>query len=228
MALYETILSLLALTFEPEVLWNVIPLVFATLLIILYFGRYSDENPGWNTYLTNSLVLIFVSMGLLRYIHSIDNAGAVNFIYYQSKSLAAVFLLLIGSILLRFNFEHILPERFAKYISSPMTINLSAFAIILFVYSKLPSNFEMLVSLIIIVLGLSIIFNLLKLPARKLFKYIEREKKKEKIRNIKEEKYQIEELKRQLKAKEKELKSIKKHAEEEKKEALRLKKIIGK
>lgn len=228
MAIYNTILSLLALIGEPEVLWNIIPLAFATLLIVIYFIRYNEENPGWNTYLTNSLVLIFVSMSLLRYIYNIDGAGAVNFIYYQAKSLATVFLLLIGSILLKFNFEHILPERFARHISSPLTINLSAFAIILFVYSELESNFEMFFSLVIIVIVLSIIFNLLKFPTKKLFKYIEKEKKKEKIKNVKEEKYQIDELKRQLRAKEKELKSIRKGAEDEKKEALKLKRIIRK
>lgn len=217
------------LTTESNVLWSVLPLIIATIIIVVYFQRYRDENPGWNSYLTNSLVLLFVSMELFRHIYNIDGAGAINFLDYQARSIASVFLFLIGFLVLRFNFEHLLPERFSRYISSPITINLVAYAIILFVHSNRNPNFVTLISLLIMIIFFSLILNSIKIPAREIFDYVEKEKRKDKIKDIKEEKYQIDELKRELKQKERRLNKIElEKIEKERRDAIKMKKIIKK
>ncbi|GAI40863.1 unnamed protein product, partial [marine sediment metagenome] len=182
-----------------------------------------------SSYLSNSLVLLFVSMSLFRYLFSINQGGYFNLVEYPAKSIATILLLFIGVGLTKFNFEHILPERFSKYLSSPLTINLSALGIILFVYSSIKFNFFATISLILLILFLITIFNLIKFPIRKLRKSIEKEKKQERFKNTKEAVYEIDELKRELKARDKELKQIKlKQAETQKTEGIKLKKIIKK
>ena len=227
LTLIQTISYFWDLTFKLNVLWNVIPLALATIVILFYFERYKEEKAGWNTYLSNSLVLLFVSIALLRYIYSIDGAGAFNFIEYFGKTIAAASLLLIGSILLKINFEHVLPERFAKYLGSVITVNLIAYAVILFVHSRFPASWNELFALLIILGILLIVFNLIKLLLDKIFPYIEKEKKKEQIKDVKEAKYQIGEIKQDLKYRERKLKKEKvKELDEEKEQAIKLKKII--
>tara|TARA_B100001971_G_C18214004_1_gene552617 strand:- start:576 stop:1277 length:702 start_codon:yes stop_codon:yes gene_type:complete len=229
LSLLETISYFWDLTFTTEVLWVIIPLILATIVIVTYFERYDKEKAGWNTYLSNSLVLLFVSILLFKYIYSIKGLGFFNFIEYFDKTIAAAALLLFGLILLKFNFEHILPERFAKYLSSVLTINIGAYAVVLFVYSKFPPYWNELFALLIILIIFSIILNIAKLPLHKLFGFVKKEKKKEEVKNIKESKYQIKEIKGELKSREKSLKKTKvKELDERKDQAIKLKKIIRK
>ncbi len=227
MNLISDILHLIALVTRPEVVWSILPLIVATILIVSYFQKYRDERLGWNGYLTTSLVLLFVSVDLFRYIYGIEGNGAINFIDYQAKSIATIFLFLIGFLILRFNFEHILPERLAGYLSSPIVINVIAFGIILFVHSEKAFSWSIVIADIIIIIILSLFFNSLKIPTRKVFNYVEKEKKRDRIRDVKEEKFQIDELKRELKERERILKKVElKKAEDEKREGMNLKRII--
>ena len=227
LTLLQTISYYWDLTFKLEVLWLLIPLIIATIVILMYFERYKHERLNWGSYLSNSLVLLFVSVALLRYIYSINGAGMFNFVEYLGKTITASILLLLGLILLKFNFEHILPERFAKYLNSTITINIVAYAVILFIHSKFSASWNDLFALLIITITFSIILNLARLPLSKIFKYIEKEKRKDQIENVKESKYQISELKRDLKTREKDLKKTKtKELNQEKEQAIKLKKII--
>lgn len=219
----------LALTIKTEVLWNVIPLAFATILIIFYFERYKEERPGWNTYLTNTLVLLFVSMSLFRHIYGLSVDGFYNFVDYPGKTIVTAFVLLVGFLLMKFNFEHLLPEKYTGYISSPLTINLMAYVAILFVFSSVKMSWTAFFALLLIVLILSAILSLIRIPLKKFSVFLKKEKKKERVKNIKEEKYQIKELKRELRYMEKELKKVQlKELDKEKKEAIKLKKFLRK
>ena len=73
----------LALGLKTEVLWIIFPLAIATVVMLIYFGKYREEKPGWNSYVSNSLVLLFVSVILLRQIYNVDGSGFVNFINLQ-------------------------------------------------------------------------------------------------------------------------------------------------
>lgn len=219
----------LELSISPSVLWNIIPLTIATLLILIYYQVNIKEHADWSSFFSNSLVLLFVSMNLFRYIYSINGLGSYNFVEYFGKTSVTAILLLFGLLLVRFNFQHILPEKIAKYISSPLSVNSFAYIIILAVYSTKPVNLVFVVSLIFLGFLLIIILNLMKIPLRIFKNYIEKEKKKERVKNVKEAVFQIKELKRNLKGREKELKTIRlREAENQKKEGLTFKKIIRK
>ncbi len=225
--LLSSIWYFLALTFSIDVLWIVLPLAFATVLIIVYFERYKEEEPGWNTYFANSFVLLFVSVALLRFIYSVDSEGLVNFMDHSAESISSVALLCLGILISKFNFSHLLPERFTQYVSSPLTINLIAYAVILFVYSLQGFSWIAFFSLFIIVILLIVVFNLIKWPLDIFFKYVKKEKEREELESIREQKFQIDELKRTLRFKKRKLKNvIFKEVERKKKQVLKEKRVL--
>ncbi len=217
------------LTFEPEVFWTVAQLIVATVIVLVYMEIYKDEDLGWNTYLSNSLVLLFMSMTLLRYIYGINGMGFQNYLDYSDKFLATIFLMLVGSLMVRLNFSHLLPEKIAKYMSSVLSVNLIVYAIVLFVQSNKSFSWMIFSSLLFIIVFLGVLFSLVKVPIKKLRVYLQKEKKKERMHNAKEAVFEIEELKNTLKLRERELKQIKlKEAEAKKHEGEILKKILKK
>jgi len=227
--LFKYVRYFVDLSFTPEVLWNIAPLFIATALIVVYFEIYHKESYVWSSYLSNSLVLLFVSMALFRYLFSIDGGGYFNLVEYPAKSLATILLLFVGIGLTKFNFEHILPERFSRYVSSPLTVNLFAYGVILFVFASIKFNVFAVLSLIFLVSLLIVIFNIIRLPIGRLRGLIEREKRKERLKDTKEAVFEIDELKRELKSRDSELKQIRlKEAEKEKVEGIKMKKIIRK
>ncbi|MDO8563828.1 MAG: hypothetical protein Q7R87_02380 [Nanoarchaeota archaeon] len=207
---WDYIVHYLSLTLESDVLWEISPMIIATVLTIAYFQRYDNEKPSWESYYSTSIVLLFVSLSLLRYVYNINDAGAYNFIEYQAKSLAAVFILFLGFVLIKFNFEHLLPERYALYVSSPLTIHLIAFAVILFVHSDRLLTWVGFLSLVIIVAVLSLILNSIKFPLHKMFIFMKKEKEKDEIKSVKEVKFEIDELRRKIAEKKRNLKFVKK------------------
>jgi len=225
--IYNHTIHFLKLTGKGEVLWTVLPLALATIIMVVYFQRYKEERPGWNDYVANSLVLLFVAMSLLREIYMIDMFGAGNYIEYPGKTISTLFLLLIGMIIVKFNFEHLLPKSISQHISSPLTTNLIAYLIILYVYSERATSWAMLFSLIILFVIFLMFFTLIKIPIERIIVKLKQMKRREEISDIKQQKFEIKELKEELKQKEKSLtKSKAKELEQEKKKVIKLKKII--
>lgn len=217
------------LTFYSDALWIILPLFLSTLLMMLYFGIYREEKTEWDSHLSNSFVLIFVSIALLRYIYSIDAQGLVNYVEYVDKFIATVFLLGIGYTLMKFSFEHLLPKKISRYVNSPLTVNLFAYAIVLFVYSTIIFTWHSYLALLILIILLIGFLILVKIPARRISEYMKKEKEKERIENVRERAFRIRELKEDLESQEKELKNLKiNEVEKKKKEAVKLNKILRK
>ncbi len=227
--IYSAITHFIELTFKTDAIWIIAPLAISTLLMMIYFGIYREEKADWNTNFSNSLVLIFVSIALFRHIYGINNTGTFNFINEWSKTLITILLLAIGMFIVKFNFEHLLPIKIAQYVNSPITVNLAAYAVILLVYSTEKISWVSIISLLIMILVLMGALILIKYPMKKFREYMDKEKKKERITNIREEKFEIKELKQQLEEREKELKNLQfKKLDKEKREAIKLKKAIKK
>jgi len=118
---------------NPEILWIVAPLVISLFFISLYFSRHRYEELGWNTAFGNTLVLIFVSLNLLQYLHSKNQIFPLNF------KISIIFaLILIALSVLILHFFHVLPKKLAFVISSIIPMNLTAYVAIVIVYMDLP------------------------------------------------------------------------------------------
>ena len=242
----ETFFSLiyyLKLTVTTEVLWIVLPLALATLVMVIYFEKYREEKPGWDTHVSNSLVLLFVSITLLRAIYEIGAGDAYNYIDFYPKTLAVFFLLVFGSVLFFANFEHLFPKKIAEHLSSPLTVNLFTFIIILFVYSHHNIFAEDIFALLLLLVFLLALFNLIRWPLRDFFVKMKKMKEKEKAQEIMSQKKGIEEKKKSVEKEQDELKKVKKELTKEekkerkkkikdldkqKKEIMRLKKLLRK
>ena len=225
--IYEDILYFISLTAQIDVLWIVAPLAIATFLVLVYQERYREERPEWGAFFSNSLILLFVSMALFRVIYNLDVPGFHNFADHMVKTGITAFLLLIGLLLVRFNFEHMLPKKIAKYLNSTLTINIFVYLVVLYVSSTIDLGWRALFSLIFMCLILLLILSYIRRPLRSIFKYIEKEKIREQIKDAREMIFQIGELKKELRFWERELKKQKiKEAEKTEKQAKKVKKIL--
>ncbi len=145
-------------------LWIITPLVVALLLMEFYFSRYSKEELGWNTAVGNSLVLIFVAIDLLRHIYGDQNflAMEISELLLVKKTIIAL-VVAAGSFLLLFTeFFHILPKKFAFFVSSSLPVNLIAFFAIILVYSEIPLDVYTLISAIVMFVVLLLVFRIIK------------------------------------------------------------------
>lgn len=119
-----------------EMLFILLPLIVVLLVIELYFGKYRQEKLGWNTAVSNSLVLFFVGMNLLNYLYT-------NGLLFQEQAKTPLaFIVVVESLfLLIVNFYHVFPREASFGISSPLVLNYFGAASIIMVYSSLPFDY---------------------------------------------------------------------------------------
>ena len=157
---------LLAPANHPEMIWIAIPLLMTLLLLEFYFGRYRDEELGWNTALGNSLVLVFVGLDLLRRIHGerfFSTVGIQTLTSISPEEIAALSIFAVGMIMILINFFHMLPKSFAFVMSSPLAVNLTSYLAITFIYSGIPIGMESLTAAFIIFVAAILLIDLIHL-----------------------------------------------------------------
>lgn len=153
---------------DTGLLWIITPLIITMFLMEFYFGRYNKEELGWNSAVANSLVLIFVSVDLFRYIYGGGNLSFDTLSNMTTQTFIACIVAINGIWFLYVNFFHILPKRFAFIMSSALPINLIAYISIIFVYTNLlepPTNFNLIVcmiSAIILAIMISVAFTIMQ------------------------------------------------------------------
>jgi len=142
---------------KPEMLWIIIPVALSTFLMTYYFGKYKDEELGWNTAFGNSIIMLFACLDLLRYLYN-SQTLALNV-----QTILVIAVLLEGAILTLLNFLHALPKTFAFGISSGMTINIIILSLIILVYSQLPLDQITAVAVVAISITAIIILKIIQL-----------------------------------------------------------------
>jgi hypothetical protein len=122
----------------PDMLWMLLPLLATLLLMEFYFGRYKDEELGWNTAFGNTLVLMFVAIDLFRHLYTPSGQTVIQFVSSISDIKIIIPLWIAGmALLLMFiDFFHFIPKKIAYIISSPTYINLIGLLGIILVYSQ--------------------------------------------------------------------------------------------
>ena len=139
---------------NPDMLWLLIPLIASLILLEFYFGRYSEEELGWNTAFGNSLALIFISIILAKHMYD------YQLIYDPNKVSIVAAVLIIGIILAFLDFFHTLPKEFAFKLSAKLPIDYLAFIAIVFVFTNIPANgvtaaaFLAILIILIIIIGI--------------------------------------------------------------------------
>ncbi len=118
---------------NPNMIWILAPLSASILLMEFYFNRYKSEELGWNSAFGNSLVLIFVSLDILRFL---SNNGKLS--YVNTESALAISVILLGGVLTFMSFFHALPKNLAFGLSSRFPINITAYLMIVIIYGHIP------------------------------------------------------------------------------------------
>lgn len=169
---------------NTDMLWMLIPMIAALFLMELYFGRYKEEELGWNTAVSNSLVLFFVGMNLCYFL-SINNMlvglGEVSpavFDMALKKSFIAYFIIIESIFLLVLNFFHLAAKRFAFGVSSGLILNFVGIMAIIFIYSTsevLLSEWITIPAILVIFIAMILFFLIIKALSPKAEEELEEE-----------------------------------------------------
>ena len=151
---------------NPEMIWIVIPLLITLLIIEMYFMRYKNERLGWNTALSNTLVLVFVSLNLFQRVF-IETRGSLFKATNSTGFLIAFVILALGILLFLVDFFHLVPEGVAFIISAHLPINITDYTAIVIVYSHIPLDLLTILSWLFMIIILGGLFFLLRLLHRK-------------------------------------------------------------
>lgn len=122
----------------PEIWWIITPLIFLVFILTFYFGKYIKEELGWNTALSNSIVLVFICIDLLRTIyHYTQPASVWNFAWHPEKVAIIFFIMLEGMLLSYTAFKHALPKWVMFFIASPASVNSQAYILTTIIYLQI-------------------------------------------------------------------------------------------
>lgn len=134
---------LMELVFAPlhdqSMLWAAAPLLIATIFITAYFGRHRKEELGWNSAFGNTMVFLFVAIGLIREMYYSGGAGSwdnltSNPLYlWISAGLAAT-----GTVLMAITYFHLLPKGIAFAAFSIVPLNVIVYVAMATVYAGAP------------------------------------------------------------------------------------------
>ncbi len=135
-----------------QMLWMLVPLLGTIIFMEFYFGRYKEEELGWNTAFGNALVLMYVAIDLFR--HSYEPLGITireAITSGEPKIIIAIVIAGFALLLLLIDFFHFLPKKIAYAISSPLYINLIAFLGVIVVYANaIPLDWTTLAACVVI------------------------------------------------------------------------------
>jgi hypothetical protein len=136
---------------NPDMLWLLVPLVLALILLEFYFGRYKEEELGWNTAFENAIALIFIALILAK------NLYDYRLFYDINKISAVASILLVGIILAFLDFYHALPKKIAFELSAKLPVDFLAYVAIIFVFTDIPPDGITAVAFFILLVGLLIL-----------------------------------------------------------------------
>ena len=145
---------------NTDMIWIVLPLMITLIAVELYFARYKDEKLGWNTAMSNTLVLVFVSLNLFQYVFTRTKSFtlAISSIGFY----IALGVLALGIFLFILEFFHLIPDFIAMTISAHLPINITAYTAIVMVYNQIALDWATIVAWAIMITLLGTVFFLIK------------------------------------------------------------------
>ena len=178
-----------------EALWTIAPLIFALVMLQMYFGKYKTELLGWNTAFSNNISLVWVTAILLKYLNDIHGlSNSWNNLDLRGYLILTIALALFTIVLSILTFNHLLPKKWDFVLSSSLPTNLIAYFVLVIVIGNIPLDETTFLSSIIIFIFLSIIFYIYRksiTPPKSEIPTIEKHEK--------EKKKEINKIKRKIK-----------------------------
>lgn len=152
----------------PEIWWVITPLLVLMVITTLYFAEHPWEKIGWNTALTNSTVLVFIGIDLLRHIyHYIIPPTLLFFLQYPYRSVIVLIVMLEGVLLSMTAFRHAISERWMFFIASPLIVNTQALVVVILVYSRVRLTLYTLLAMVVVFFVIYAAFLLLRIIGKR-------------------------------------------------------------
>jgi membrane protease YdiL (CAAX protease family) len=107
--------------------------------MLFYFGRYKNEQLGWNTAFGNNIALLFVGLNLLQVLWQKE-------LLLSSKAFFIYFLMFYNIIQLIINYFHLVPKGISFIINSTLPVNFMNYFAIIIVYSQISLDFITLIA----------------------------------------------------------------------------------
>ena len=150
-----------------------------------------------------AVVLLFVSIDLLRYVYYSEFPPSL--LAFQNRPIATIICLVVvfeAVALLYSSFFHALPRKITYWITSPLPVNLQAYAAIAVIYSRIAFDWYTLLGVVVLFFALLLAMRLLQASQHGVTESIH----KAKIAEAKEEEKIAEVMKKEAKKKTKKLK----------------------
>lgn len=141
-----------------DMIWILAPLLVSLLLMEFYFDRYKAEQLGWNTAFGNSLVLIFVSLDILRFLYNNN-----MFEYANLSNALAISVVFVGFALTLLTFFHIIPKELAFGLSSRLPINMISYLTIVIIYAHITIDIYTGIAALIFAIFISIALKIMSI-----------------------------------------------------------------
>lgn len=136
MVVYDTVLQrfldvLLFPHLHRDLIPSLIPVIVGLFVLEFYFGRYKQEELGWNTAVGNATMLVTTALTLIYQLE-------LYLVPFSGDALVAFSILGFGGLMLLLNFYHIWPKMIAFNISSAFTVYALVYMTMALTYSDIP------------------------------------------------------------------------------------------
>lgn len=138
---------------NPEMIPTLLPLVLGGVILELYFGKYTEENLGWNSSVSNSVIWISTGITLVL-------TAELTTVWAKGVS---YFLIVLGLFTGYMNFFHKWSSTVAFIASSSGVVYSIAYVSVVMIKSDIPLNQKTLQSAAIVLIGIGIAFQIIKL-----------------------------------------------------------------
>lgn len=150
-------------TLFKSLLWVIAPLFITLILIQLYFGRYKNEELGWNTAFGNSVSLLWVTTTLFRFIYEKNDGNLLNtFLLNKEESILISILALWAITSVFLQFYHVLPKKVDFLIYSSIPVYATSILLVILIIGNVALDLVTLISSIFILLIISGFFALIR------------------------------------------------------------------
>ncbi len=141
--------------YNPDLIPSVIPIFLGLIVIEIYFGKYQSESLGWNSAVSNAVLLLATALTLIIRLNLIGVPSGPRYI-------VAYGILVLGTVILVLNFYHLWPAVIAFSVSSGFAVYTLVYISIAIVYEHLPLDRHTAAAAVIVFILFYIFFGIIK------------------------------------------------------------------
>ena len=162
-SLYQQVIqALYVMVYVPftsnAMLWACAPIFLSLTVLRLYFGIYTHEKLGWNSVISNALILMWVGINSLKYTLDLS-----FFSFGNEKAMLSVIMLAVGFVIIVISFLHAIPEGFMFTIASSFSIQFLSYLCVLFIYTDFPFTEVSLIASVILFIVVWMFFRVVRM-----------------------------------------------------------------